>query len=66
MSQGIPEPTSEVVGTGMAGLVDAGCRVILAPALAIDRTGHRIGKAAATTTGCSPDSTTSILPCAPS
>jgi 5-formyltetrahydrofolate cyclo-ligase len=45
VSKGIPEPTSDVVARGMPGLVELGCRVILAPALAVDLHGHRIGKA---------------------
>ncbi len=45
VSKGIPEPTGEAVGTGMAGLVAAGCRVVLAPALGVDVQGNRIGKA---------------------
>lgn len=45
VSKGIPEPTSSVVATGMAGLVAAGCRVVLAPALGVDGRGNRIGKA---------------------
>jgi 5-formyltetrahydrofolate cyclo-ligase len=45
VSKGIPEPTTDVVAHGMAGLVSLGCRVMLAPALAVDVHGHRIGKA---------------------
>ena len=45
VSKGIPEPSTDVVARGMAGLVDLGCRVVLAPALAVDVHGHRIGKA---------------------
>mgnify|MGYP003374786416 CR=1 FL=1 len=45
VSKGIPEPTGEPVGTGMAGLLAAGCRVVLAPALGVDVHGNRIGKA---------------------
>jgi 5-formyltetrahydrofolate cyclo-ligase len=45
VSKGIPEPSSDVVASGMPGLVALGCRVILAPALAVDVDGHRIGKA---------------------
>ncbi len=45
VSKGIPEPTGEAVGTGMAGLLAAGCRVVLAPALGVDAHGNRIGKA---------------------
>lgn len=45
VSKGIPEPTGEPVGTGMAGLIAAGCRVVLAPALGVDVRGNRIGKA---------------------
>ena len=45
VSKGIPEPSTAVVASGMAGLVALDCRVILAPALAVDVHGHRIGKA---------------------
>ena len=45
VSKGIPEPTGEPVGTGMAGLLAAGCREVLAPALGVDVHGNRIGKA---------------------
>jgi 5-formyltetrahydrofolate cyclo-ligase len=45
VSAGIPEPTSDVVAHDLAGLVESGCRVILAPALAVDLAGNRIGKA---------------------
>jgi len=45
VSKGIPEPFTDVVASGMPGLVALGCRVILAPALAVDVDGHRIGKA---------------------
>ena len=45
VSAGIPEPTSDVVAHDLAGLVAAGCRVILAPALAVDLHGNRLGKA---------------------
>ena len=45
VSKGIPEPSTDVVASGMPGLVAVGCRVILAPALAVDVDGHRIGKA---------------------
>lgn len=45
VSKGIPEPTGEPVGTGMPGLLAAGCRVVLAPALGVDVHGNRIGKA---------------------
>jgi 5-formyltetrahydrofolate cyclo-ligase len=45
VSKGIPEPTGAPVGTGMAGLVAARCRVVLAPALGVDVHGNRIGKA---------------------
>jgi 5-formyltetrahydrofolate cyclo-ligase len=45
VSKGIPEPTGAPVGTGMAGLLAAGCRVVLAPALGVDVHGTRIGKA---------------------
>jgi 5-formyltetrahydrofolate cyclo-ligase len=42
---GIPEPTGDVVAHGLDGLVALGARVLLVPALAVDRAGHRIGKA---------------------
>ena len=45
VSPGVPEPTGPVVAEGMAGLVALGCRVVLAPALAVDLRGNRIGKA---------------------
>ncbi len=45
VSRGIPEPTGAPVGTGMTGLLAAGCRVVLAPALGVDVHGSRIGKA---------------------
>ena len=45
VSPGVPEPTGPVVGEEMAGLVALGCRVVLAPALAVDLRGNRIGKA---------------------
>lgn len=45
VSPGVPEPTGPVVGEGMQGLVALGCRVVLAPALAVDLHGNRIGKA---------------------
>ena len=40
-----PGNSTDVVASGMPGLVALGCRVILAPALAVDVDGHRIGKA---------------------
>lgn len=45
VSPGVPEPTGAVVAHGMAGLVGLGCAVVLAPALAVDLQGRRIGKA---------------------
>ena len=45
VSPGIPEPTGLVAGHGLEGLVQLGCRVVLAPALAADLQGSRIGKA---------------------
>jgi 5-formyltetrahydrofolate cyclo-ligase len=45
VSPGVPEPTTTTVAEGMAGLVALGCRVVLTPALAVDRRGRRIGKA---------------------
>lgn len=45
VSKGIPEPTGVPVAHDMAGLVALGCRAVLAPALAVDRQGNRIGKA---------------------
>ena len=45
VSPGVPEPTGPVAGHGMAGLVELGCTVVLAPALAVDMSGNRIGKA---------------------
>ncbi len=46
VSAGIPEPAAEPVGTGAAGLLQLGCRVVLVPALAVDRRGGRLGKGA--------------------
>ena len=43
-SRGIPEPQGDVVGHGADGLHALGCRVVLVPALAVDRAGRRIGK----------------------
>jgi len=45
VSPGIPEPTGPVVASGMHGLVSLGCRVVLAPGLAVDLAGDRLGKA---------------------
>jgi 5-formyltetrahydrofolate cyclo-ligase len=45
VSRGIPEPTGAPVAHDMAGLVALRCRVVLAPALAVDVRGNRIGKA---------------------
>lgn len=45
VSRGIPEPTGAPVAHDMAGLVRLRCRVVLAPALAVDVHGNRIGKA---------------------
>lgn len=42
---GIPEPTGALAAHSMADLVSLGCRVVLAPALAVDARGNRIGKA---------------------
>lgn len=41
----IPEPVVDAsLGTGAAGLAAAGCAVVLVPALAVDRAGHRLGQ----------------------
>jgi 5-formyltetrahydrofolate cyclo-ligase len=45
VAAGIPEPRDGIAGTGMAALVAARCRVVLAPALGVDVVGTRIGKA---------------------
>jgi 5-formyltetrahydrofolate cyclo-ligase len=45
VSPGIPEPSGPVVAHGAAGLVELGVTVLLAPALAVDVAGGRIGKA---------------------
>jgi 5-formyltetrahydrofolate cyclo-ligase len=45
VASGIPEPTAEPAAHSMADLVALGCRVVLAPALAVDVHGNRIGKA---------------------
>lgn len=44
LSRGIPEPPGDVVGHGADGLHALECRVLLVPALAVDRHGHRLGK----------------------
>jgi 5-formyltetrahydrofolate cyclo-ligase len=45
VTRGIPEPTAEPAAHSMADLIALGCRVVLAPALAVDVRGNRIGKA---------------------
>jgi 5-formyltetrahydrofolate cyclo-ligase len=40
----VPVPLSPTVGTGAAGLVAAGVRVLFLPALAVDESGHRLGQ----------------------
>jgi 5-formyltetrahydrofolate cyclo-ligase len=41
----IPEPAVDAaLGTGAAGLAASGCTVVLVPALAVDRAGHRLGQ----------------------
>jgi len=44
LSRGVPEPQGDVVGHGADGLHALGCRVVLVPALAVDRAGNRLGK----------------------
>ena len=45
VAKGIPEPTGAPVAHSMADLAALGCRAVLAPALAVDVHGNRIGKA---------------------
>jgi 5-formyltetrahydrofolate cyclo-ligase len=40
----VPMPTGPAVGTGAGGLVEAGVTLVLAPALAVDRSGGRLGQ----------------------
>jgi 5-formyltetrahydrofolate cyclo-ligase len=43
-SRGIAEPTGDVVGHGADGLVRLGVTIVLVPALAVDRSGRRLGQ----------------------
>ncbi len=43
-SHGIAQPVGEIVGVGAAGVLALGVRVLLVPALAVDRAGRRLGQ----------------------
>jgi 5-formyltetrahydrofolate cyclo-ligase len=40
----VPQPAGAPIGSGPAPLIDAGVRLVLAPALAVDRSGTRLGQ----------------------